>query len=350
MKDVHNPLPGVPKIESPFFSKFFNTEVVDAETLRIALELNTRGYAVIDFPDAEISNMAEEIKQDLDKEFEWEGWRKFGFENEISLRVQDAWKFNKNVHRIATNPKILDLLSQLYGRRAWPFQTLNFPVGTQQHFHTDSIHFSSMPERFMCGVWVALEDITMESGPLVYYPGTHKWPVYTNEFLGICATELAEHPHQKMYEPLWRELVEHYKVEPEHFTAKKGQALIWTANLLHGGSKQQDPNKTRWSQVTHYYFENCSYYSPLSSDPFYGTINFKNVTNLITQKRTENLYCGHTIPKEFVDAVRYKGKVIDPNFNSAAYLRANPDVAKSGVDAEWHWENYGKKEGRSLGI
>lgn len=350
MQEKNNILPGVPKVESPFFSKFFNTESVDAETLRVALELNTRGYAVIDFPDANFSAMAESIKTDLMGEYDWDGWRKYGYENEISLRVQDAWKFNENVHKIATNTKILELLSTLYGRRAWPFQTLNFPVGTQQHFHTDAIHFSSIPERFMCGVWVALEDITMESGPLVYYPGTHKWPIYTNEYLGICATEMAQHPHQKMYEPLWRQLVEHYEIAPEYFTAKKGQALIWSANLLHGGSKQIDESKTRWSQVTHYYFENCSYYSPLSSDPFYGTINFKHVTNIMTGKPTKNMYCGREIPSSFVAQVQYKGKVIDPNFNSAAYLKANPDVAKSGVDAEWHWENHGRQEGRSLGI
>ena len=56
------------------------------------------------------------------------------------------------------NTGILSLFSTLYGRRAWPFQTLNFPVGTQQHYHSDSVHFSSVPERFMCGVWVDLED------------------------------------------------------------------------------------------------------------------------------------------------------------------------------------------------
>ena len=33
-----------------------------------------------------------------------------------------------------------------------------------------------MPEGFMCGVWVALEDMDMENGPLVYYPGSHKLP------------------------------------------------------------------------------------------------------------------------------------------------------------------------------
>ena len=33
---------------------------------------------------------------------------------------------------------VLALLGKLYGRQGFPFQTLNFPVGTQQHLHSDS--------------------------------------------------------------------------------------------------------------------------------------------------------------------------------------------------------------------
>ena len=46
---------------------------------------------------------------------------------------------------------------------------------------------------------------------------------------------------------------------------KKGEAVIWHGNLLHGGSQQKNMNLSRHSQVTHYYFENCEYYVPLHS-------------------------------------------------------------------------------------
>ena len=45
----------------------------------------------------------------------------------------------------------------------------------------------------------------------------------------------------------------------------KGQALIWSANLLHGGSPAKDPSRTRKSQVTHFFFEGSRYYTPLMS-------------------------------------------------------------------------------------
>jgi ectoine hydroxylase-related dioxygenase (phytanoyl-CoA dioxygenase family) len=36
----------------------------------------------------------------------------------------------------------------------------------------------------MCGVWVALEDIDMGNGPLIYYPGSHRVPEVTMKELG----------------------------------------------------------------------------------------------------------------------------------------------------------------------
>ena len=50
-------------------------------------------------------------------------------------------------------------------------------------------------------------------------------------------------------------------------TAKitRGQAFIWAANLFHGGSAIADPARTRLSQVTHYYFRGCSYFTPLAT-------------------------------------------------------------------------------------
>ena len=131
------------------------------------------GFAIIEFPEPELDRMADEIWQSLQPHFNWTAWRAG---TETGVRVPDAWTVSENVRKIATNRAILDLLSQLYGRRAFAFQTLNFAVGTQQHIHADLVHFCARPTHFMCGVWVALEDIRAEAGPLIYYPGSHKWP------------------------------------------------------------------------------------------------------------------------------------------------------------------------------
>ncbi|MFL6464013.1 MAG: phytanoyl-CoA dioxygenase family protein [Bryobacteraceae bacterium] len=139
-------------------------------------------FAVIDFPEPEFGRMAETITKTLNNQYDWDGWHAGRKDN---LRIQDGWKTLSKIKQIACNATVLKLLSDLYGRRAFPFQTLNLPVGTQQHFHSDSVHFSSCPERFMAGVWVALEDIDSDDGPLLYYPGAHKLPVFTNEHLAV---------------------------------------------------------------------------------------------------------------------------------------------------------------------
>jgi hypothetical protein len=341
-----NPLPGVPAIESPFFEKLFPPGKYSEEVMRVALDLREKGYAVIDFPDEEFDSVADKIKENLRDRYDWNHWQARGYNEGQGLRIQDAWTFDKNVRRLATNQKIIALLTTLFGRQAWPFQTLNFPVGTQQHFHTDSVHFSSVPERFMCGVWTALEDISSDAGPLCYFPGSHKWPIYTNEHIGVNASEMEQNITQGLYEPLWRGLVEASGVKEERFVAKKGQSLIWLSNLLHGGYKQADPNLTRWSQVTHYYFEDCAFYTPMTSDPFYGTIAFRSVVDLITGKLVENKYVGSPIPEEFIRATRTKPKKLPKEFDSKAYLRLNPDVAAAGVDAVAHYMGTGWREGR----
>jgi len=293
-------LSGVPLVESPFFHETLAELELDEPTKAAARSLHEHGWAVIDFPEPEMDAVAERIKNALHCRYDWERWRAEGWRNNDGLRIQDAYKFNADVRRIAANPRILALLSTLYGRRAWPFQTLNFPVGTQQHFHSDSLHFSSAPERFMCGVWVALEDVGPTQGPLEYYSGTHKWPIYVNEHIGYCRADERGPPSQKPFEDLWAALVRTGGIRPTHFHAKKGQAVIWAANLLHGGSRQSDPTLTRWSQVTHYYFDGCSYFTPILSDPFYGRIYFRRHRDIATGEWMPNVYSGRRVPSSFV--------------------------------------------------
>jgi len=302
------------------------------------------------FPEPRFEQVADSILARLHSHYDFDGWRDHGHAAGISLRVQDAWTFDDNVKRIACNEHIIALFSRLYGRQAWPFQTLNFPIGAQQHFHTDSIHFSSCPERFMCGVWVAMEDIDETNGPLMYFPGSHRWPIYTNEHIGKCVAEEDGTPTQAIYEAMWRDLIAAHDVKPEYFHAKKGQALIRAANLMHGGTRQIDPARTRWSQVTHYFFDDCAYYTPMMSDPFYGSIAFRNLTNVATGEQVPNRVAGHAVPRKFVDTTTPGQTNCQENetFDPALYLLANPDVAAAGIDPAMHYIQYGRNEKRKM--
>jgi hypothetical protein len=371
MSSVVNALPGVPDVESPLFETIFKSKNVAPETMEVARNLRENGFAVIDFPDPDFDRSADTVIRTLDPKYDWNGWRKGTIPN---LRVQDAWQTVPEVKQIACNAKVQALLSDLYGRRAFPFQTLNFPVGTQQHFHTDSVHFSCCPERFMCGVWVALEDIDADNGPLIYYPGSHKLPIYTNEHIGKNPDFTDPNPYQQYprYEKAWEAIVEALDLKPMYFHAKKGQALIWAANLLHGGAAQRDINRTRYSQVTHYYFDGCCYYTPLGSVPFLGRIQYRDIRDITTGQHVPNQVNGMDVPKAELEPPppgqpglsQHLRRLLDPlkpsrpepnaatklprGFDAQAYLKANPDVAAAGADPARHWLEFGQYEGRPL--
>jgi len=292
-----NPLPGVPHIDSPFFQNLFPPGT-DPELLRIATDLRDHGFAVLDFPDPDFSALAARIPQALHDQYDWPYWRTAP--KTFNARIQDAWQSNPDVKRLATNPHIIALLTALYGRPAFPFQTLNFCVGSQQKPHSDSVHFSAFPAHFMCGVWVALEDVDDSNGPLLYYPGSHQWPIYTNEHIGLNATTTPAAETYAAYERMWQNLAAAKNAPAARFHAKKGQAIIWSANLLHGGDDHHDPNRTRWSQVTHYYFEGCAYHTPLLSAPYSGSIFFREPINIATGRPVANEVSGVPTPKNFV--------------------------------------------------
>ncbi|MBB3991346.1 phytanoyl-CoA dioxygenase family protein [Croceicoccus naphthovorans] len=211
-------------------------------------EFRTKGYAVIDL---DIADLPDRIIEGV----------KYGSD---PTRIQDAWKTVPAVKELALNTEVERVLALLYGREPFAFQTLNFPVGTQQLTHSDTIHFSSLPKDFMAGVWVALEDTDAENGPLHYYPGSHTMPHLTMDDLGVSKWGKGGYKlYSEHYEPAIRKLCEGMKPLEAHL--RKGQALIWSANLLHGGNPIIDRSRSRQSQVTHYYFEGCRYWTPMMS-------------------------------------------------------------------------------------
>ena len=133
--------------------------------------------------------------------------------------------------------------------------------------HSDAVHFNSEPAGYMCGVWVALEDIDLDNGPVEYYPGSHKLPEITIEDVDRAgyvthsyierfraAVQDIRHVHRpgRQYSAERLLIVRNLHrgndpatgIEPQYATLRKGQA-VWAANLLHGGSPQRDKRRTR---------------------------------------------------------------------------------------------------------
>ena len=214
------------------------------------------GYLVID--DARLpESLLDDVVADLDGLYEGEGEIVDGVFY-ARHRIGEAWKISSNVRTLALHPRILAIVEELFGRKPRPFQTLNFRVGTQQATHSDTIHFNSMPTGWLCAAWVALEDIDMDNGPVVYYPGSHR-------LLEVTLRDVGPGADEDEYSRHIAGMIESLALKPEYATIRRGQVFLWAGNLLHGGSRQKDTSRTRLSQVTHFFFEGCQYWSPLMS-------------------------------------------------------------------------------------
>jgi hypothetical protein len=257
-------LSGIPLIDRTDFESLYGQGVFDPYS-SYALDMYTNGYCKVSLKSVEFDGLCVSAKRQLAEVFaeDLELWQ---LGKGPPPRLQDGWKTVAEVKQAAVNTLILSILATLYGRSPFPFQTLNFPVGSQQAFHSDALHFHCYPHGFMCGVWIAFEDVAADSGPLIYYPGSHRLPYLSAEFLHFTPSDLAREAHpQTLFQDEWRRLLSHSKFEKTVFLPKMSEALIWHANLLHGGEVVQSKMATRWSQVTHYYFKGCLYTTPMFS-------------------------------------------------------------------------------------
>ena len=219
------------------------------------------GYVILEefFKENEVSEVNKEVQQLLDT-----GKVKWRYKNKLMFAVQKSPVLYKTV----VSQQLVNILSMLLGKKVVLFQSINFYKGSQQAAHSDIVHMTTFPQGYLIAVWIALEDVSEDQGPLFYYPGSHKLPYFLNSdynhggdkyFLG--------NEVYRNYEKGIEEKIKQQKLVPRVFKAKKGDILIWHANLLHGGSPIINPDSTRKSMVLHFYVEGVVCYHEISQRP-----------------------------------------------------------------------------------
>jgi ectoine hydroxylase-related dioxygenase (phytanoyl-CoA dioxygenase family) len=186
-----------------------------------------------------------------------------------SPRIVEAWKDISEIRKVAYNKILLKVLKTLKNNREpIPFSTINFMKGTEQPMHSDYIHFATLPHNYLLGVWIAMEDIHKDSGPLAIVEKSHKFPILSNEKLNlkIPKNEIELKKNYTAYEIYIKNFINKNKYEIKELPIKKGDIIIWDANLLHGALKIKNKKLTRKSMVLHYHFAGCTkYYNPIYS-------------------------------------------------------------------------------------
>ncbi|MET3885828.1 phytanoyl-CoA dioxygenase family protein [Niastella sp. OAS944] len=137
------------------------------------IQWSEKGYMILEnyFSPATCDAINEEIDKLMKNgtlQFKW--GNKLMFANKKSELIRQA-----------TQDKVISrLLNFLLDKEMVPFQTINFINGSGQRAHSDSVHMTTYPLGYLIAIWVALEDVHADSGPLFYYPGSHKLPYLLN--------------------------------------------------------------------------------------------------------------------------------------------------------------------------
>jgi len=215
-------------------SNFFNSEAVDQINSEIDLLLSTKK---VDF-------------------------------NYTNKKIMFAFRQSETIRKIVYSPDLLKILTFIIGKEVIPFQTINFIKGSEQKVHSDSVHMTTFPLGYLIAVWIALEDTNLENGPVFYYPGSHKLPYLLNDGFdnGGSSYQLGPTPYRN-YEKKMGEIIEKSPFEKKTFFAKKGDVLIWHANLAHGGLPVINRELTRKSMVIHYYCKDVICYHEITQRP-----------------------------------------------------------------------------------
>ena len=185
-----------------------------------------------------------------------------------SRRLMNVIHENNNIRELLRNDHLASTLEMLLGKKAELFQSINFIDGSQQKAHADSIHMTTFPLGYLIGVWIALEDVGPDQGPLFFYPGSHKLDYVLSEEIdtGDNYLLLGKNAYNK-YEAAIDELIKRNNFPKVEFHAKKGDVLLWHANLLHGGSKIINPELTRKSMVLHFFARDVIRYHEITQRP-----------------------------------------------------------------------------------
>ena len=185
-----------------------------------------------------------------------------------SSKIMFAVRQSPVLKEMGRDEKLMTILAALLGDEPVLFQSINFLKGSEQETHSDSIHMTTFPLGKLIAAWIALEDIDADNGPLHYYPGSHLLPYYLNsDYDNEGNRWMIGDKQYDEYEKMIERKIRESGLTKQTFTAKKGDILIWHANLFHGGDPHTNKNKTRKSMVLHYFGKHAVCYHEITQRP-----------------------------------------------------------------------------------
>jgi phytanoyl-CoA hydroxylase len=171
---------------------------------------------------------------------------------DIGSRLNDFHHLSVGAKKVMAHPNIAYFLQAVLAPDLTAFQSLIFKYSSQQGTHQDFPWVTSNIPSHLAAAWIPLEDVHADSGPLFYYPGSHRLPKFDFGNTGILFQKGRSLFKPEDFEEYLEATNKKNNINKEILLIKKGDILIWHGALAHGGSPIKDPQRTRKSFVCHY--------------------------------------------------------------------------------------------------
>jgi hypothetical protein len=228
---------------SPSVPLSFDPQPGEAAAIR---HLQAHGFCLL--PSVIPGELCDELNAQADQEIN-EGRIKYTWGT--SQRLQGLHHLPAG-RKIWTYPPVISFLRKWFRDEPVACQSLYYMFGSQQDAHQDTIHLTPYPSGYMCGVWVALQDIAPDSGELFVYPGSHRTPRLRASKLGLDKV-FNDYKSYSKFDAEIRRMMNVGGYEKALYRPKKGQILVWHENLTHGGNRRDNLEAPRRSIVSHYF-------------------------------------------------------------------------------------------------
>ncbi len=295
------------------------SDQVISDAAREAVETFKRDGAVVlrGVVDVETVDRIRQLMQAIDENSPYAGFIKGkvvapSAENQQHhrFRFKDLYINNEDARRAVFSPLLVDVLYGIAGEPMLAFQNLGFIRGSGLRVHRDSNFVVVDKPETVVGTWLALEDIEEGTGELAYYPGSHLFPAYK---FSEGSLHRVKQPGKLSYNNdgyvnYLDEQIRKNGLEEKRFLARKGDCLVWHADVVHAGTPVTRAGSTRYSLVTHF----C----PISVRPRYFDF-FKNATVIRHGDKVAFSTLHHNL-KAYSDSSELAGKIIKPNIPPVA--------------------------------
>lgn len=231
----------------------------DVERLRGFVE---KGFAIIELGD--IAGLAEQLQSDINR-FWKEGPMDLAYrfvgdprsmadaierkERQSVCRILDPHSHSSAALSLYLHPEIFRWARMILGEQAIALRSAFKEFGSREALARDTAYFDLRRPAHLLGVYLALEDVDPNSGPLTVVSGSHRFPHFEFAPGRIVVDPDEDYREARVHA---RREAEKRNLKEEIVCCRKGEAIIWHAALVHGTDWVRDASLERRSLLIHY--------------------------------------------------------------------------------------------------